>query len=152
MISSFYLHSGRFLQIVQSGCIFTAPSPIPRKNLRFRASKKAGRERTHSGQMTPFLHFIPSEGALLSIQPHLLTFHSPKHAKRTIKASYQNLGGYMAKYGDSDTRDGCTHRLSSRCNSPYYPTFLATTLHSFSQKAMPYVQISFTRYRRRTAV
>lgn len=35
---------------------------------------------------------------------------------------------------------------------PYSPTFLATTLHSFSQNAMPYVQISFTRYRRSTAV
>ena len=36
----FPLYSGRFPQIVQSGCIFAAPSPIPRKNLRFRASKK----------------------------------------------------------------------------------------------------------------
>ena len=33
-------YSGRFPQIVQSGCIFAVPSPILRKNLRFRASKK----------------------------------------------------------------------------------------------------------------
>ena len=45
-LSSFQLlrtvppYSGRFPQIVQSGCISAAPSPILRKNLRFRASKK----------------------------------------------------------------------------------------------------------------
>ena len=36
----FPLHSGRFPQIVQSWCISAAPSPILRKNLRFRASEK----------------------------------------------------------------------------------------------------------------
>ena len=44
----------------------------------------------------------------MSIQPHILTFYQSKHAKITTQASYQNLGGYMAKYGDFDTRDGCT--------------------------------------------
>ena len=34
------LYSGRFPQIVQSGCIFAAPSPIPRKKLRFQTSEK----------------------------------------------------------------------------------------------------------------
>ena len=58
--------------------------------------------------MTQILHFIPSEGALLSIQPYILTYYQSKHAKTTTQASYQNLGGYMAKYGDFDTRDGCT--------------------------------------------
>ena len=62
----------------------------------FPGIKKAGRGRTLSGQMTPFLHFFPSEGALLSIQPYILTSHQSKHAKRTTQASYQNLGGYMA--------------------------------------------------------
>ena len=36
----FLPYSGRFPQIVQSGCIFAVPSPILRKNLRFRASEK----------------------------------------------------------------------------------------------------------------
>ena len=44
----------------------------------------------------------------MSIQPYILTFYQPKHAKITTQASYQNLGGYMAKYADSDTMDGCT--------------------------------------------
>ena len=126
--------------------------PHSAKKSPFPGIKKAGRERTLSGQMTPFLYFLSSKRRLLSSLPYNLTFHQSKHAKITTQASYLNLGGYMASYGDSDTRDGCTHRLSSRCISPYYPTFLATTLHSFSQNAMPYVQISFTRYRRSTAV
>ena len=29
----------------------------------------------------------------------------------------------MAKYADFDTRDGCTHGLSSRCISPLFPHF-----------------------------
>ena len=82
--------------------------PIPRKNLRFRASKKAGQGRTPSGQMTQFLHFIPSEGALSSIWPHILTLHLSKHAKAT-QASHQNLGGYMCPNRYDDT--GCDHQL-----------------------------------------
>ena len=36
---------------------------------------------------------------------------------------------------------------------PFYRAMhFAVTRHSLSQKAIPYVQISFTRYRRRTAV
>ena len=126
--------------------------PCSAKKTPFPGIRKAGRGQTPSGQMTPSLHFLSSKEKLLSLLPYNLTFRQSKHAKITTQASYQNLGGYMASYGDSDTRDGCTHRLSSRCISPYYPTFLATTLHSFSQNAMPYVQISFTRYRRSTAV
>ena len=131
---------------------FCRALPHSAKESPFPGIRKAGRGRTLSGQMTPFLHFISLKGKSLSLSPYILTSYQSKHAKRTTQASYQNLGGYMASYGYSDTRDGCTHRLSSRCNSPYYPTFLATTLHSFSQNAMPYVQISFTRYRRSTAV
>lgn len=38
-VKQFCPYSGRFPQIVQSGCIFAEASSIPRKNLRFRASK-----------------------------------------------------------------------------------------------------------------
>ena len=62
----------------------------------FPGIKKAGRERTLSGQMTPILHFSPSKGAFLSIQPYILTSYQSKHAKITTHASSQNLGGYMA--------------------------------------------------------
>ena len=71
--------------------------PHSAKKSPFPGIKKAGRERTLSGQMTPFLHFPPSEGALLSIQPYILTSYQSKHAKRTTQASYQNLGGYMVE-------------------------------------------------------
>ena len=70
--------------------------PHSAKKTPFPRIKKAGRERTLSGQMTPFLHFFPSEGALLSIKTHILTSYLSKHAKITTQASYQNLSGYMA--------------------------------------------------------
>ena len=75
---------------------FCRALPHSAKKSPFLRIRKAGRERTLSGQMTPFLHFFPSEGALLSIQPYILTSHQSKHAKITTQASYQNLGGYMA--------------------------------------------------------
>ena len=94
---------------------FCRSLPYSSKKSPFSVIKKAERERTLSGQMTSILHFFPSEGALLSIQPHILTSYQSKHAKRTTQASYQNLGGYMASYGYSDTRDVCTRRCKSRC-------------------------------------
>ena len=75
---------------------FCRALPHSAKKTPFPDIRKAGRERTLSGQTTSFLHFFPSEGALLSIQPYILTSHSSKHAKITTQASYQNLGGYMA--------------------------------------------------------
>ena len=75
---------------------FCRALPHSAKKPPFPRIKKAGRGRTLSGQMTPLLHFFPSEGSLLSIQPYILTSHQSKHAKRTTQASYQNLGGYMA--------------------------------------------------------
>ena len=104
----FPLHFGRFPQIVQSGCISAAPSPHSAKKSPFPGIRKAGRGRTLSGQMAPILHFFPSNGAFLSIQPYILTSYHSKHAKRTTQASYQNLGGYMAKDAYFDTGDGCT--------------------------------------------
>ena len=97
--------------------------PHSAKKSPFPGIKKAGRERTLSGQMTPILHFIPSEGALLSIQPYIMTLCQLKHTKITTHASYQNLGGYMAKHADSDTKDGCTSRCSSGCLSRPLPRF-----------------------------
>ena len=44
----------------------------------------------------------------MSIQPYILTSYQSKHAKITTQASYQNLGGYMAKDAYFDTGDGCT--------------------------------------------
>ena len=80
----------------------------------FPGIKKAGRERTLSGQMKPFLHFPPSEGALLSIRLQILTFYQSKHAKRTTQALYQNLGGYMANLANYDTEDDAHCRAQSR--------------------------------------
>ena len=94
---------------------FCRTLPHSAKNSPFPGIKIAGRERTLSGKMTPFLHFFPSEGAILSIQSYILTFYQSKHAKITTQASYQNSGGYMAKYADSDTRDGCTRGYKNGC-------------------------------------
>ena len=44
----------------------------------------------------------------MSIQPHILTPCQSKRAKIATQASYQNLGGYMAKDAYFDTGDGCT--------------------------------------------
>ena len=89
---------------------FCRALPHSAKKTPFPDIRKAGRERTLSGQMAPLLHFFPSNGAFLSIQPYILTFYQPKHAKITTQASYQNLGGYMASCAYFDTRDGCTPR------------------------------------------
>ena len=102
---------------------FCRALPHSAKKSPFPGIKKAGRGRTLSGQMTLFFHFFPSEGVFLSIQPYILTFYQPKHAKITTQASYQNLGGYMASYADFDTRDGCTRRYSSGCISPLLSHF-----------------------------
>ena len=75
---------------------FSRVLPHSAKKSPFSGIRKAGRGRTLSGQMTPLLHFFPSEGSLLSIQPYILTSYQSNHAKRTTQASYQNLGGYMA--------------------------------------------------------
>ena len=83
---------------------FCRTLPHSAKKSPFPGIKKAGRERTLSGQMKPLLHFFPSEGSLLSIQPYILTSHQSKHAKITTQASYQNLGGYMASYAYFDTK------------------------------------------------
>ena len=114
----FPLYSGRFPQIVQSGCISAAPSPHSAKKSPFPGIRKAGRGRTLSGQMTPFLHFISLGGKLFSLPPYILTFYQSKHSKRTTQASYQNLGGYMASYGNSDTRDVCTRKCKAGASPP----------------------------------
>ena len=88
------------------GAFLPRPPPFGEKSP-FPGIKKAGRGRTLSGQMTPSLHFSPSEGALLPIQPHILTFYQSKHAKRTTQASYQNLGGYMCLHQYFDTDYDC---------------------------------------------
>ena len=78
----------------------------------FPGIKKAGRERTLSGKMTPILRFLSSKGRLLSLPPHILTLHSSKNSKTTTQASYQNLGGYMCLHRYFDTRYDCRfHRL-----------------------------------------
>ena len=112
-----------FPPIVQSGCIFAVHSPHSAKESPFPVIRKAGQGRTLSGQTTSFLHFFPSEGALLSIQPYIMTLCQLKHTKITTHASYQNLGGYMAKHADSDTRDGCTRRCSGGYISRLLPHF-----------------------------
>ena len=94
---------------------FCRALPHSAKESPFPGIRKAGRGRTLSGQMTPFLHFISLKGKSLSLSPYILTSYQSKHSKRTTQASYQNLGGYMASYGNSDTRDGCTRRCKSRC-------------------------------------
>ena len=81
--------------------------PHSAKKTPFPVIRKAGQGRTLSGQTTSFLHFFPSEGALLSIQPYILTSHQSKHAKRTTQASYQNLGGYMCLHLYNDTSYDC---------------------------------------------
>ena len=96
---------------------FRRALPYSAKKSPFPGIKKAGRERTLSGQMTPILHFFSSEGRLLLIPLHILTFHSFKHAKRTTQASYQNLGGYMWNDSKTNTIPGYRFAISlSFCN------------------------------------
>ena len=77
---------------------FCRALPHSAKESPFPGIRKAGRGRTLSGQMTPFLHFISLKGKSLSLSPYILTSYQSKHAKRTTQASYQNLGGYMAEW------------------------------------------------------
>ena len=93
---------------------FCRALPHSAKKSPFPGIKKAGRGRTLSGQMTLFFHFFPSEGVFLSIQPYILTFYQPKHAKITTQASYQNLSGYMANLANYDTEDDAHCRAQSR--------------------------------------
>ena len=95
------------------GAFLPHPPPFGEKSP-FPGIKKAGRGQTLSGEMNPSRHFSPSEGAFLSIQPHILTFYQSKHAKITTQASYQNLGGYMANLANYDTEDDAHCRAQSR--------------------------------------
>ena len=104
----FSAYSGRFPPNRPKWVHFCRSLPHSAKKSPFPGIKKAGQGRTPSGQMTQFLHFIPSEGALSSIWPHILTLHLSKHAKAT-QASHQNLGGYMCPNRYDDT--GCDHQL-----------------------------------------
>ena len=92
---------------------FCRTLPHSAKKSPFLRIKKAGRERTLSGEMTQSLHFFPSEGVFFSIQPYILTFYQSKHAKITTQASYQNLGGYMVEVrGIEPLSEKATARLS----------------------------------------
>lgn len=86
---------------------FRRTLPYSAKKSPFPRIKKAGRERTLSGQMTPFLYFLSSKRRLLSLLPYNLTFHQSKHAKITTQALYQNLGGYMCLHLYNDTSYDC---------------------------------------------
>ena len=147
-----YSYSGRFPQIVQSGCIFSAPSPIPRKKLRFQTSEKPEGDKpypakwrhsfTLSHQREHYCLYNPIFWR--SIRPNMQKEPSKLRIKTWVviwQSTVILIQGTVAPTG-----------AVAGAFRAYYPTFLATTLHSFSQNAMPYIQISFTRYRRSTAV
>ena len=78
----------------------------------------------------------------MSIQPYILTSYQSKYAKITTQALYQNSGGYMAKYGDFDTRDGCTHYeitvhlepyvIQTQANNSQYAVLFFPSLHTMN--------------------
>ena len=98
--------------------------PHSAKKSPFPGIKKAGRERTLSGQMTPILHFIPSEGALLSMQPYILTPYQSKHAKNDHPSFVSKLGWLYGTSNGNRTHDFALRgqrldRLTMEANQPF---------------------------------
>ena len=111
ILGTFPLNSGRFPQIVHSGCIFAETAGVLLKSRPGFEAKMPDRDDPPSGQMTWSVWFPANRRKNIANYLGILTLNPFTNAKRITHALYQNMGDLVANPVDIDTVDDTPNRV-----------------------------------------